>query len=319
MPRRRAAHRLRILTWHVHGNYLWYLSQTPHDFYVPFNADRAHPYGGRVGSFPWPANLHEIPLELVPSTDFDCVLYQSMRNFEDRFDVLGPAQRRLPQIYLEHDPPLDHPFAQRHPVDDPGVLIVHVTPWNAEMWDAGASPVRVIEHGVLVPAGVRWTGELPRGICAINHLRSRGRRMGADVFCRARGCVPIDLVGMDAESLGGIGEIDPPALAAFQARYRFAFSPIRQTSLGLALLEAMAVGLPIVGLATCELASVIHNGESGFVDSSLPRVIDAAQRLIDDPAEAKRLGSGARRIARERFGIERFADDWDRLFREVVA
>ncbi len=319
MPRRNPSRRLRVLTWHVHGNYLWYLSQTPHDFYVPFNASRTHPYGGRAGTFPWPPNLHELPLELVPDADFDCVLYQSMRNFEDRFDVLTPAQRRVPQIYLEHDPPLDHPFAQQHPIDDPNVLVVHVTPWNAEMWNAGRSPVRVIEHGVLVPDDVRCTGVIPRGICAINHLRSRGRRMGADVFCRARDRVPIDLVGMDAESLGGIGEIDPPRLAAFQAKYRFALSPIRQTSLGLALLEAMAIGLPVVGLATCELASVIRTGESGFVDSSLSRVIDAARHLIDDPTEARRLGDGARRVARERFGIERFAADWDRLLQEAVA
>lgn len=26
--------KLRILTWHVHGNYLYYLSQVPHQFYV---------------------------------------------------------------------------------------------------------------------------------------------------------------------------------------------------------------------------------------------------------------------------------------------
>ena len=26
--------RLRILTWHVHGNYLYYLTQVPHDFYL---------------------------------------------------------------------------------------------------------------------------------------------------------------------------------------------------------------------------------------------------------------------------------------------
>jgi glycosyltransferase involved in cell wall biosynthesis len=186
------------------------------------------------------------------------------------------------------------------------------------MWDNGRAPVRVVEHGVLMPEDVRYTGELARGICAINHLRARGRRMGADLFVRARDCVPIDLVGMDAESLGGLGAIDPPALGAFQARYRFAFSPIRQTSLGLALIEAMMIGLPIVGLATCELAAVVRNGESGFVDTSLPRVIDAARALVADAGEARRLGDGARRIARERFAIGRFADDWARLIAEVA-
>jgi len=303
----------------VHGNYLWYLSQAPHDFVVPFTPDRRHPYGGRAGTFPWPENLEEVPASLLRDQQFDCILFQSPQSYlVDQYELLSSAQRRLPKVYLEHDPPLEHPFAQRHLVDDPNVPVVHVTPWNAAMWDSGRSPVRVVEHGVMVPDDARYTGELPRGICAINHLRTRGRRMGADIFCQARSCLPIDLVGMDAESLGGLGEIDPPRLAHVQASYRFAFTPIRQTSLGLALLEAMMVGLPVVGLATCELASVIHNGESGFLDTSLPRVVDAARSLLADRGEARRMGEGARKIALERYSIECFANDWSELLAEVV-
>jgi glycosyltransferase involved in cell wall biosynthesis len=40
--------------------------------------------------------------------------------------------------------------------------------------------------------------------------------------------------------------------------------------------------------------------------------------LLDDPAKARRLGEGARRAARARFGIERFVRDWDRTLREAV-
>jgi hypothetical protein len=308
-----------VLTWHVHGNYLWYLTRAPHDFYVPVKAGRPHPYGGRSGSFPWSDNLHEIAADEVRRRPFDCVLLQSRRNaFHDQCELLSPAQRNVPRVYLEHDPPLEHPFAQRHPVNDPDVIVVHVTPWNALMWDCGRAPTHVVEHGVFVPGGVRATYELPRGITAVNHLRSRGRRMGADVFCRMRARVPIDLVGMDAEALGGIGEIDPPSLARVQSRYRFHFSPVRQTSLSLAVIEAMMIGLPVVGLATCELASVIENDESGFVSTSLPALGDAMRRLIRDPAEAARLGAGARRTAIERFGIERFAHDWDVLLTDVA-
>jgi glycosyltransferase involved in cell wall biosynthesis len=245
---------------------------------------------------------------------------QLERNFTvDQFELLSTAQTRLPRIYLEHDPPLAHPFGQPHPVDDPDVLIVHVTAWNAMMWDSGRSPVRVIEHGVVMPNDVRSTGELDRGICVINNIAERGRRMGADILLNARAEVPIDLVGMNSVQLGGVGEISPPDLAAFQAHYRFAFSPVRQTSMSLAIIEAMMVGLPVVGLATCELASVVRNGECGYVDSSLPRVIDAARRLIDDRAEARRLGEAARRTARERYDIGRFTRDWDTVLREVAA
>lgn len=30
---------LRVLTWHIHGSYLYYLSQTPVEFYLPVKPD----------------------------------------------------------------------------------------------------------------------------------------------------------------------------------------------------------------------------------------------------------------------------------------
>jgi hypothetical protein len=306
---------LRVFTWHVHGNYLLYLSRAGVDFYLPVKEGRNPGYGGRGTTFPFGDNVHDVPAGEVRRLDFDCVLFQHRTNWErDQFEVLSDSQRRLPRIYLEHDPPQEHPTDTRHWVDDPGVLLVHVTPFNALMWDSGHTPTRVIEHGVFIPDGVRYTGEIARGLVVINHLRERGRRLGADVFRRARARVPLDLVGMDAESLGGLGEVFPPALPAFEARYRFFFNPIRYTSLGLAVIEAMTVGMPVVGLATTEMATAIENGVSGFVDTDPDRLLEPMRRLLADPAEARRLGEGARRRALERFGIDRFTRDWEEAF-----
>jgi glycosyltransferase involved in cell wall biosynthesis len=311
--------RLRILTWHVHGNYLWYLSQLRHDFILPIRADKEGGYGGRGESFPFGTNVQEVPADQVKSRQFDCVLFQVRRNFDvDQYDILSPAQRKLPRIYLEHDPPREHPTDTRHWVDDPNVLLVHVTPFNALMWDSGSSPTCVVEHGVLVPPHVRYTGRMNQGIVVVNNLRSRGRRLGVDVFEAAREQVPLDLAGAGSEELGGIGEIPPMNLPAFEAHYRFFFNPIRYTSLGLAVLEAMTIGMPIVGLATTEMATVIQNGVSGFVDTELRNVVEFMQSLIDDPAEAQRLGENAQQYALERFGIGRFVRNWEQVFADVT-
>jgi glycosyl transferase family 1 len=311
--------RLRILTWHVHGNYLWYLSHVPHDIFLPVKPGRPPGYGGRGSTFRWPDNVYELPAEDVVDLELDCVLSQSHENWSvDREDILSPAQLALPAIHLEHDPPRESPTDTRHPVDDPDVLLVHVTAFNDLMWDSGRTPTRVIEHGVVVPDGVRYTGELDRGVVVVNGLRRRGRRLGADVFERARQDVPLDLVGMFAEELGGLGEVAPPELAAFVARYRFFFHPIRYTSLGLAACEAMMLGMPVVALATTEMSTVVENGVSGWIDTDVARLIGHMKDLLGDPAEARRLGEGARKVARERFSVERFAADWDRALREVV-
>ncbi len=311
--------RLRILTWHVHGSYLYYLARTRHEFYLPVKPGRPAGYLGRLGRFPWPDTVREVPAEAVRRLPLDCVLFQSRANYlEDQHELLSPAQRRLPRIYLEHDPPREHPTDTRHPVDDPGVLLVHVTPFNDLMWDSGRTPTRVIEHGVALPEGVRYTGELPRGLVVVNNLKQRGRRLGADLFDRVRREVPLDLVGIDSETAGGLGDIPHPDLPRFEARYRFFFNPIRYTSLGLAVCEAMMLGMPVVGLATTELATVVENGVSGYVDTDLRRLVERMHELLADPAEARRLGEGARRRARTRFGIERFARDWDEAFALVT-
>lgn len=166
--------RLKVLTWHTHGSYLHYLSHAPHDFHVLTKPGRPPGYGGRCGSMPWRDNVHELPVERARHHEFDCILFQDDYQWEkDQYGFLTPAQRALPRIYLEHDPPLAHPTDTRHPVDDPGVLLVHVTPFNALMWDSGRTPVRVIEHGVPAPHDLQYSGELARGVVVTNHLGSR--------------------------------------------------------------------------------------------------------------------------------------------------
>lgn len=310
---------LKILTWHTHGAYLYYLTQAPHEFYVLSKAGRPPGYGGRCGHIPWGDNVHDLPVELARKQEFDCIIFQDDHQYEtDQYEYLSAAQRALPRIYLEHDPPREHPTDMRHLVDDAGVLLVHVTHFNALMWHSGRTPTRVIEHGVLEPEGVGYRGDLDRGLVIINHLARRGRRMGPDIFSQARREIPLDLVGMGADELGGIGEIQHALLPAFAARYRFLFSPVRYSSLGLAVIEAMMIGIPVVGLATTEMATIVDNGESGYVDTNLAALIARMRELVRDPALARRLGQNAQRRARERFGIGRFRGDWDRALRELT-
>jgi hypothetical protein len=311
--------RLKILTWHTHGSYLYYLSQVPHEFFVLSKPGRPPGYGGRAGHFPWGDNVHDLPVEAAHAQEFDCILFQDDHQWEeDQFVFLTAAQRALPRIYLEHDPPRAHPTDTPHLVDDPNVLLVHVTPFNALMWDNRRTPTRVIEHGVLIPDAVRYLGALERGLVISNHLGRRGRRMGPDLFLLARDQLPLDLVGMAAEELNGIGEVEHARLPAFAARYRFLFSPIRYSSLGLAVIEAMMVGMPVVALATAEMATVIDDGANGFIDTRVERLFECMRELLRSPSLARDLGQAARRRAQERFSIERFSADWDAAFRAVT-
>jgi glycosyltransferase involved in cell wall biosynthesis len=176
----------------------------------------------------------------------------------------------------------------------------------------------VIEHGVRIPDGVAYRGDLERGLVITNHLDRRGRRMGPDLFLKVREQLPLELIGMAAEELGGLGEVAHAQVPAFAARYRFLFSPIRYSSLGLAVIEAMMAGMPVVALATAEMATVIENGVSGYADTNVATLVAHMHELLRSPALARELGQGARRRAHARFGIERFSADWDAALRNVT-
>ena len=291
----------------------------PHELVVPVRPGRPDGYGGRTDGYPWPPNVVEVPADEIRHERLDAVLFQSRRNWEvDQFEILSDEQRRLPRVYLEHDPPRESPTDTRHHVDDPDVLLVHCTAFNDLMWDSGRTPTRVIDHGVIEPAGARYRGDIERGIVVVNGIGWRGRRLGADVFDRARAEVPLDLVGLESEKSGGLGPLTHSELPGFESRYRFFFNPIRYTSLGLSIIEAMMVGLPIVALATTEIPNVIKDGVSGITSTSLGHLTDGMRALLASPAEARRIGEAGRQIALERFSIGRFVNDWDAAFRDVV-
>jgi glycosyltransferase involved in cell wall biosynthesis len=310
--------KLRIFTWHIHGSYLYYLSQGNFDLCIPVREEKTEGYYGRGETFPFGGNVIEVPAEEVKYQEFDCILFQTNKNYlVDQYEVLSEQQRKLPRVYLEHDPPWKHPTDARHIVDDPDVQVVHVTHFNRLMWDNHGIRTRVIEHGV-TSASLNYSGEIEKGIVVINNLPSRGRLLGLDVFNEVRKEVPLDLVGMGTGDLG-LGEVLHPQLPAFQAKYRFFFNPIRYTSLGLAICEAMMLGIPVVGLATTELPTVIRDGVNGFIHTDISYLIEKMNELLEDKELAKKIGEEGKRTAMKRFNIARFTDEWEQLFEEVKA
>lgn len=306
---------LRILTWHVHGNYLYSLTQLPHEFIIPVTQDNKPGYAPLGNKIPWGNNVRMVPAEQLHEQELDCVIYQSRSVFEhDRPCLLSPIQQKLPSAYIEHNPPEPHPTDTRHFFQHDRGVLVHVTHYNALMWDAGGMPDTVVEHGVPETRNVRYQGELERGVVVINNLGTRGRRVGADIYEWAHDRMPLDLIGMGSESIkGGQGEVANMDVPAFVARYRFFFTPIRYASLGLSLIEAMMAGVPVIGIAATELPHVIQNGVNGYVDNRCPVLLEIANQLLRDPDLARQWGEAARRTACDRFNITRFVADWEQL------
>lgn len=310
---------LRVLTWHVHGSYLWYLAHVPVTWVLPVTPERTNPYGGRGETFSWPDNVVEVPVEQVRDEPLDVVLTQHRSNWDvHRHQLLGGRVEELPRVHVEHDPPAAWPNDALHPVQDQATTLVHVTPFNALMWDSGVTPSRVVDHGVVVP-DVPWTGEREAAVTVVNNLYGRGRRLGPDVFDDVAARVPVDLAGMNGQAHPRwLGDVRLSELHRRLPEYRAFFNPIRYTSMGLAVCEAMALGLPVVGLATTEMASAVQNGVSGWVSTDPRTLAGHLRRLLADRDEAAELSAGARTAAQERFGLDRFVAEWTDVLQQAA-
>jgi glycosyltransferase involved in cell wall biosynthesis len=98
-------------------------------------------------------------------------------------------------------------------------------------------------------------------------------------------------------------------------------SAARSEPFGLAIVEAMAAGLPIVAAASEGALEVLEDGFSGKLVAvgDEEALAQAINDLLDDPHESSRLGNNALVAARERFSLARMASDTERVYQEVLS
>jgi hypothetical protein len=317
-----------ILVWHVHGSWTTAFVQGAHRYLIPTLPERGPWGGGRPAAWDWPASAVEVSPADLADTDLDVVVLQRPEEFELAQRWLGRTPGRdVPAVYLEHNTPREHAATSRHPVADrDDVLLVHVTHFNRLMWDAGRTRTAVVEHGVVDP-GHHYTGELPAAAVAVNEPLRRGRITGTDLLPRFARAVPLDVYGIGTAGLdaalgtGGRvrcrGDLPQHRMHAEMARRRVYLHPLRWTSLGLSLIEAMHLGMPVVALATTEAAEAVPPG-TGCCSTDPDRIVRALRELVAEPELARRLGTAARAHARARYGLDRFLADWDTVLDEVA-
>jgi glycosyltransferase involved in cell wall biosynthesis len=325
---------MKVLIWHVHGSWTTAFVQGQHEYLIPVTPERGPDGLGRARTWDWPAAAREVTPEQLRAEEVDVVVLQRTRDLELVREWLGRQPGRdLPAVFLEHNAPGlepgDGPVPHtRHPLADrDDIPIAHVTHFNELFYDNGRAPTTVIEHGIVDP-GERYTGELARAAVVTNEPVRRGRTVGADLLPGLAAVAPVDVFGM---GLAGLHETyglapdrvalfdDPPQAAMHDelARRRVYVHPVRWTSLGLSLLEAMHLGMPVVALATTEVVEAVP-AEAGVLSTRPDRLWAAVREFLHDEDAARLAGKAARAAALDRYGLDRFLGDWDRLLGEVT-
>ncbi|MGW5162754.1 glycosyltransferase [Nonomuraea wenchangensis] len=306
---------MRILLWHVHGSWTDAFVRGAHEYLLPLVPGRGPDGRGRADTYDWPAAAREVPWDRLRDEHVDVVVCQRPHEPALAREWLG---RDVPTVYVEHNTPAGDVPRTRHPLaGQDAVTLVHVTHFNELYWDNGRAPTRVVEHGVPDP-GPLYTGELPRAGVVVNEPVRRARVAGTDLLPRFHERVPLDVFGMKVDGLpyGTYEDLPRHVMHAELARRRVYLHPYRWTSLGLALIEAMHLGMPIVALAATEAIEAVPP-EAGVLSTKVHVLADALHAFVRDPESAAQAGKAARAAALARYGLARFLADWDRLLGEV--
>nr|WP_091298850.1 glycosyltransferase [Amycolatopsis xylanica] len=317
---------LKVLVWHVHGSWTTSFVQGPHQYLLPVLTGDSQWGRGRCGR-DWPDSVVEVPVSDLGHTPVDVVILQRPEELElaQRWLRRRPGED-VPAVYVEHNTPRGRAVTSRHPLagrDD--IPIVHVTHFNELMWDSGIAPTVVIPHGIPDP-GHQYTGELPSAVTMINEPLRRWRVTGTDLLPAFAESAPIDVFGMGTETLAdlpgaagrirGLGDLRTAELHREAARRRVYLHTARWTSLGLSLLEAMHLGMPVVALGTTESMLAVPP-EAGVLSTDVTVLAGALREMVHEPDLAALTGKSAREFALRHFGLSRFLGDWDHLLGEV--
>jgi glycosyltransferase involved in cell wall biosynthesis len=96
--------------------------------------------------------------------------------------------------------------------------------------------------------------------------------------------------------------------------------PSYREGVSLALLEAMAAGLPVVVTAVGGTPEVVTDGETGLLipPQDAAALTGALARLLADRAWGKQLGENARAHVREHFSLERLGREINEIYGELL-
>jgi len=166
-------------------------------------------------------------------------------------------------------------------------------------------PVKRVDDVVALFAALR--AERPLRLRLVGDGPDRAR-LQAEVAARG--------LAADVEFLGE--QIDLPAVMRGADLFVL---PSETESFGLAALEAMACGLPVVASDVGGLPEVIADGETGFLRpmGDVAALTAAARLLLDDPPLRARFAAAGRRRAETQYQRDPAVDSYLAVYRRVLA
>ena len=318
--------KLKILTFNWHEPYLELLSRTENEFLL------VEPEISPGKFRRWNSNLRPCPenvkiitiasaLEILEQGEVDMVIAHNVK------DLKVIQEYRLPKIMVFHNRfsteralsedsiSRENYIQQLNPLLH-GVKNVFVSPSKKTDWDL---PGEVILPGIDLNRYGNYSGTNARVLRVGNMLKERDLMMGFSASEKISAGFPLVTLG-DNPMLphSSISEGLDDLLEKYRTSRLYLNTTVDEFEDGynLAMLEAMATGMPVV--STANKTSPVQDGFNGYISDDIERLRSGVQSLLDNAELARKMGERARQTVELKFSMQNFLKSWSRVMQETL-
>jgi len=326
---------LKILTHYAHGTYQSSLSQIPGvKYYHVIDEECALFQKSECPQTFW-ADRIPLPRNIFPikATDVDPSKYHAiLTHWHPFIEPFHLIWQNLPIIFTEHTwPYLNMPsevLKWKAIREKYCKHTVFITPSSREAWgESNNSKTSHIYHSIDIdtfPQKIDYSGK--QIMTTTNEFISRDWACGFSLWVKTLG-IP-NQTYFDDIALYGYGNSNIGKKFAKESRTReeilnlltkagVYFNPSIMSPIPMSLLEAAAVGTPIVSTEYCEPGKIFKNNVHGIFSNDPIELRKGIKFILDNPEVAKKMANEAKKIVLNLFKPIIFQKEWKKLFKSI--
>jgi len=318
---------LKILTFNWHESYIHLLAKTGYQFDV---VERWK--GGRFG---WIREFRPVPpnCRLISEDEADSKLRSGLYDrviAHNLNDILFVHEFSIPKVLVFHNKASceialggntvekEHYIRQVYQLINAieNLTVVYISKAKKDDWGFDGE---VILPGIDISEYGGYRGDIPEVLRVGNGLKRRDIMLGYSIQEKILNGLPSTILGLNPDLSNSCIPDGWDKLKELMSSYRVYLNTTLapyEDGYNLALLEAMATGMPVVSIANP--TSPIEDGVSGFVSDDIVYLRSKVEELLGNQALADTLGKRARETVISRFPIDRFISDWRRVLGDAA-
>lgn len=311
-------HKLNVLTINSDEKTQWFLSKTGHNFYFLHAPQSPH----------WNIQIREKPdncvllkpgdlLEQVKDVAFDLIMCQNRARDYTTLSKLA-THLSCPIIGINNFLPFPemNQFYIQSLADQIHNAQIFSSKFVANSWGFDDKDVTIIPKCIDTEVFNGWLGGDNKVLINCDWYQNKANTTGFKLLEQINKQLPIQLIGINPGASSPAKDLDD-----LVCKYRNASVFLNTSSwlsCPLELLEAMAVGCPVVSSKSCDIADYIEHGVTGFLSNDPKEIVDYCKMLINDKELAQKIGNAARQKIVDKLNEKIFTEEWNRIFYDNI-